>query len=295
MSDSDISNNELLERILNGNSALALQIQAVEVRLSLKIEEVNHKINNLSQENTELKEKLETIERHQRKNNIIIFGLDREEEQLNINSFLNKLNNYLTTDIKQPDLNNIYLLGKGRHCPIKLEFISYLNKQAIFRNIKNLKGTKISIVDDLTYFQREENKLLKTHLHEARKDNQNTCFIKRGQLYLNGKYYKPTELNEISPAFEKNIPNSDPGTPLINSQPTEQFNKINQGTLYLQESLSTEEVSVLENPKKNSEKNENKLSTPKTSVIKKSTKLKADQQINQQPQYIMNTRKKSKS
>lgn len=50
-------------------------IEASEVKLSLKMEELNNKVNKLDNENIALKNKVEQLEQNHIKNNLIIFRL----------------------------------------------------------------------------------------------------------------------------------------------------------------------------------------------------------------------------
>lgn len=115
------------------------------------------------------------------------------------------------------DINNLYPLGKAKDCPVKIEFVSYLKKAAIFNNIQKLKGSNISIANDLTPKQREENKILRKHLYLAKQNESNVCYIKKNKLHVNNLIYAPNELQN----FEENEftyqikPNSAPETPTI--------------------------------------------------------------------------------
>ncbi|KAJ8933179.1 hypothetical protein NQ318_006473, partial [Aromia moschata] len=79
-SSANITNELILEEIKKSKQELKASIEAVEVKVLLKIEEVNRRINSLEQKNKNLEDKLENIERTQRKNNIIIFGMQNVQE-----------------------------------------------------------------------------------------------------------------------------------------------------------------------------------------------------------------------
>lgn len=141
------------------------------------------------------------------------------------------------------DLNNFYPLGKTENCPVKIEFLSYLKKASIFKNIQKLKGTKIAIANDLTPKQREENQILRKHLYLAKQNEDNICFIRKTRLHVNNRVYTPEELEncvEIEDTYQVK-PNSAPETLTI---PTCDFSeKIKKQINQL------EEKSVLNTPK----------------------------------------------
>ncbi|KAJ8962755.1 hypothetical protein NQ318_001153 [Aromia moschata] len=66
-SSANITNELILEEIKKSKQELKASIEAVEVKVLLKIEEVNRRINALEQKNKNLEDKLENIERTQRK------------------------------------------------------------------------------------------------------------------------------------------------------------------------------------------------------------------------------------
>lgn len=205
---------KVIEEIRKGNDDIKLFIGALEVRLSLKIEEINRKVVHLEEENEQLKSKVEELERQNRKNNIIVFGVEREEPNLNVDSVIQQLNNVLDINVTLNDLNNIYPIGKNRNAPLKVEFTSFLKKREVLKKTKNLKGTKLSIAHDLTVKQREIQKILKKHLKIQRENKENNSFIRGDKLFVNGHAYEACELLELeSTEITEREVISDPGTP----------------------------------------------------------------------------------
>ncbi|KAG5898109.1 hypothetical protein JTB14_027466 [Gonioctena quinquepunctata] len=85
------------------------------------------------------------------------------------------------------------LKGSQKNCPVKIELISNLTKRNLLANCQKLKGTKISIANDLTVQQREEQAVLRRHLHLNRQEDR-TTFIKRNKLVINGREYSAEQL-----------------------------------------------------------------------------------------------------
>lgn len=262
----------LREEITRNRTEIKAAIEASESRLLLKIEELNHRVNKLETENNFLTNKIETLEITSKKNNIIIFGLQTSED-LSPLTVCKELNTRLDVEVQVSDLNNIYRLKTQGRKPLKVEFISYLKKLEVLKQCKKLKGSGITIANDLTYKQRCQNRILRSHLNQARQNTSDRSYIKGNKLYINNRAYTVEELeeNEYTSTEERKI-NSAPSTPIIRNlekelELNEQTEKRSEGTL--------DDSSAIE---KSSEAKKSKNSnTPTTSHNKKSAKTAADQ------------------
>lgn len=211
-----LTNQELfnkLREIINKNT--------LEIKTEIKsINEIfNEKLNNLEAKYQKIEEKINLIERANRKNNIVIFGILPKKEDL-LKTTLAQLNKLFDSNLGDKDINNIYSIGKKN--TIIVEFTSYLQKKKIFQKLHRLKGTGISITNDLRPEDQKINKILVKHLKEARAKNQQAQ-IKNFKLLVNGIPYSAQELenptgldSEVEfdhTPFPKN--NSAPATPTI--------------------------------------------------------------------------------
>ncbi|KAJ8933440.1 hypothetical protein NQ314_013997 [Rhamnusium bicolor] len=212
----EITNKLILEEIRKTRQELKAIVEAVEVNVLKKIEETNKRINKVEQHITIIDEKLEEFDKIIRKNNIIIFGLT-QPQQIKADVVCQELKRLVDVDINLSELNDFYPLGKTKNCPLKVEFTSYLKKALILRNLHKLKGSNISIANDQTPKQREENKILRKHLQQAKQNVDNICFIKRNKLHINDEIYTPEELKncEQSDIINPTKSNSEPKTPAI--------------------------------------------------------------------------------
>ena len=78
-----------------------------------------------------------TIWRQIRQNNIIIYGLETNNEALNLLEFLKLFfKNHVKFEILSFDINNAFLLKNARSAiiPIKVEFVSYLKKEQVLKS-----------------------------------------------------------------------------------------------------------------------------------------------------------------
>lgn len=208
--DIAINNDTLLDEIKKNRTELKHCIEASEIRVRMKIEELNEKIKTLENENIQLKNKLEFLERDQKKNNILVYGLELAED-FTVDDVCEILSQSLEVSISHFDINDLYILSIPKN-PIKIELISNLKKREIFNNCKKLKGTTIGISGDLTYRQRQDNKLLRHHLGKARENKTQKSFIKGNKLYVGDKEYTIESLKKLS--VNKPIAHSEPSSPV---------------------------------------------------------------------------------
>lgn len=219
MNENKTANELILEEIRKSRQELKATIEAVEVRISLKIEETNRKLNKIEKEYKEISEKIEKIEIKQKENNIIIFGLHKTPEQINLQTIRSEIKKLVDVDINESDLNNFYPLGKKENCPVKVEFVSYLKKKSILSNGNKLKGTNVSIVNDLTIKQQHEHKILRKHLYLAKQDGNHNSYIRRNKLHVNNEIYSAQELEQqyVDGCRDLTKPNSASETPAKDS------------------------------------------------------------------------------
>lgn len=80
-----------------------------------------------------------------------------------------------------------------------------------------MKGTNQSIANDLTLKQRNESKILRTNLIQARANTSCKSFIRGDRLVIGTKQYTVEDLVSIQPERK---PHSAPSTPSTSSYPT---------------------------------------------------------------------------
>lgn len=201
----DLSNVDLYAKLLDAIQSeakktkidITLEIQKENEKILQKLNEQNKKIANLEKKCTELQLKNLNFERQSRKNNLIIFGLEIDQKTNLLDSVLKKLKDLLDVDIFDNDINNIYQLKNGKICPIKVEFVSYLKKLSILKKVSKLKGSGISIAQDLCKEDRQEHKILQEYMKLARSKHLHAK-IKGYKLQINNDFYTCEELQEIN-------------------------------------------------------------------------------------------------
>lgn len=193
------------------------QTKLIKDEIHESVNEISNKVVGIQRKLQETNDRCLHFERVIRKNNVMIFGLNTNPDDGFLQKTLDTLNQYLETDILASDINNIRRIGKGQKQPVILEFISYLKKVSLFKNVGNLKGTGIGIAHDLCKEDREKNKILVKYLRKARSES-SKANIKGDKLYIEGKPYTADELQNAEGEF---ISESEDGNSELSAASTE--------------------------------------------------------------------------
>lgn len=214
MNFSEIDVKRIIDEIQRNRAELKSAIDASEARIQLRVEECYGKIRELEAENSFLRNKVENLERQQNSNNVLLFGLNKTRSEISFDFLRDKLKSLMQIDLSMNQINNISCLGSQKNCPVKIEFVSNLTKKYLFANVKKLKGTGISVANDLTIQQRKDLLVLKRH-HQAHKENNRKSFIRRNKLVVDGVEYTVDQLLEIEQKedYTNRRINSLPSTP----------------------------------------------------------------------------------
>lgn len=219
MSSPEITNQDLLEGIASIRRDFKCIIDALETRLLLKLEETSQNFQEVRNENIYLRKRLDYLERKERKNNIVISGLENACDQDIPTFIVSELNRLLGVPLQTSELNNVFYLGRSQKL-VKVEFLSYLTKQTILKNCYKLKNTGIYINNDLSVSERDDNRVLRYHRKLCFLDGKR-AYIKKGELWVNDRHYTAEELKLAEKKDEEPVKpaNSDPGTGSIVSTP----------------------------------------------------------------------------
>lgn len=105
----------------------------------------------------------------------------------------------MSINIQPQDIDNFYRIGKTdkkTSRPIIVRFVRFIEKQLILKNLSKLKGTGISITNDLTPEQQEVQKVLYKYCRIAR-SKQLTAKINKNQLVVNGEHFTIEDLKGV--------------------------------------------------------------------------------------------------
>lgn len=192
MGQTNLSTRELYDLLKKSQEE---QTEKLTREITKNREEFNRKTRSTQKSIKSLNNRYLTVERKQRKNNIIVFGLEVRPDKV-LEDTLSVLNQKLSLKLEKGDINNIYLIGKEENKRgVLIEFISYLNKQDIFKNVSKLKGSKISITNDLCPTDRETQKILVKHLSQAKSENKQAK-IKGFHIEIEGQTFSAGDLEK---------------------------------------------------------------------------------------------------
>lgn len=119
-------------------------------------------------------------------NNIVIHGATFGESDWNINSVLIKLG----VDRKEAEVIPFGLQTIQKSIPYLVKLNSPRQKMQVFQNCHKLRGSKISITDDMTPEQRQNRGHQMPTLIRLKAEGKKVYF-KYDKLYVNGKLYDP--------------------------------------------------------------------------------------------------------
>lgn len=179
----------LREELLKQTATLRKDLERIEAEIKGDKKAVWSRLQSVGTRLDSVESEILKAEKKARKNNLIIVGLEVDFGNI-VESTIAKLNQILNLSLSKLSINNIYSLGRSSLALIKVEFTSFLAKSLVLKNRSKLRGTKIYIREDLCDKDRRDEKILRSHLREARK-KEYKAYLKNGFLYVNGTKYGP--------------------------------------------------------------------------------------------------------
>ncbi|CAH1163426.1 unnamed protein product [Phaedon cochleariae] len=194
----------------SSNNEIKKQNDEIKSEIHNIRKELNSEIEALKEENIELKKSVETLEerllineRKQKKYNLIVYGIQEDEDEVHdIENFLNIINNRCGVECKFHDLRDWYRIGvsgqnTGRPRPIVVELIYYKQRASILEKASKLKGSGIYISKDYIRGDYNNRKILVTHLKTARNSDPDAK-ISRNKLIVHGTSFTAEQLEKQS-------------------------------------------------------------------------------------------------
>lgn len=131
-----------LKETIEKNSAIIEKLQAA-------LCERDDRINDLEKQ---LCRKTDELEQYQRRQCLRVFGV-KEEDGEDTDSICSEVGKKLGVNIELSDIDRSHRVGRkdsGKPRPIIIKFVSYRKRSEMFRNKRQLKGSGITIREDLT-------------------------------------------------------------------------------------------------------------------------------------------------
>ncbi|CAH2083737.1 unnamed protein product [Euphydryas editha] len=170
---------------------MANQTKQIISQIDEKLVPFTREIEQLKSENKFLKEKISSLEKNSRTNNLIIYGLKENERSSSelVEILKDKIKSDLNILLDNRDINIARRIGKinnnnGKERPVLVSFVNNWQKLDISKNRKKLKNINIS--EDYPKEVLEKRKELKPKLLEERKNgnyavlNYDKLVVKKG-------------------------------------------------------------------------------------------------------------------
>jgi len=136
-------------------------------------------------------QRLNQLERHVRRNNVVIFGISADTAVPDAVQTVFRDGLGL---VQVPEYETAYRLGKNTaKPPILVRLRGQKDKENIMSKVSNLKGTKISVTDDLTPEEQATRRTLVAAAKLATAKNI-PCRVRRTGLLVNNQLLRPAEL-----------------------------------------------------------------------------------------------------
>lgn len=166
---------ENITRVINNN-------------INEKFLEIEQNTNEIKQKVEEQEKRLDAMDRHSRRKNIIIFGIEETERSYNDieQIILNFLNNNMEMKCQKLELDTIRRLGRkeeNKLRPIVVTFSTLGRKIEVLKNKKILENTRYYIMEDFPPKVLEKRKQLKEEVSKHIKDGKK-AFIKYDRVVI---------------------------------------------------------------------------------------------------------------
>ncbi|CAG9825675.1 unnamed protein product [Phaedon cochleariae] len=189
----------LIRALDNISKDITTKISEHKEEVSKKFKEADEKIESLQNENKILKKQIESNERELKKNNVIIFGLQEEEEENLYEKVVDFIQNKIQiADFNKSDLSCVYRFGRQDTYPrpVLVKILALYRKSEILKNGYLLKNSNYSVSNDLSPIERQNQKILRKHLKKAKEQNLE-AYIRGNNLIVDTKSYNSSDLVEL--------------------------------------------------------------------------------------------------
>lgn len=174
---------------------LVKQIEPLKSEICAIKSNFEEKISIIEAENKELRDKIVSLERKQRKNNLIIFGIDNADSDV-AEKVIALFNDHLEINIVRTDIKEAYRLENRNNSgksPVLVSFSTYEKKLEVLKNSSKLKGESIYISSDQCWEDRELMKQLLQYRKKFR-DRGETAYIRDRKLIVSNKPFTIEQL-----------------------------------------------------------------------------------------------------
>jgi len=177
--------------VKTNTDTLKTDLQDLKQSVEQRFAENTKCLQDLKSENCDMQRRLNQLERHVRRNNVIIFGVPAD---VSIENALGKICQENLELQQVPAYESAFRFGKQTEKPpILVKFREQSDKEAIMSRVSKLKGSKLSVSDDLTP---EDQAARRTIIAAAKVANVKNipCRVRRTGLLVGNQLLLPAEL-----------------------------------------------------------------------------------------------------
>ena len=157
---------------------MSKQTKEIIAQLDEKLVPFTREIQELKLENESLREKIHHLEKHQRNNNLILYGIKESEKSSHtlMETVKNKFRDDLNIFVEDRDINMIYRIGKTdlkkeKIRPILISFVNNWKRSDIMKNKNKLKNNVYASEDYPKEILDRRRELLPKLIEEKKKGN----------------------------------------------------------------------------------------------------------------------------
>ncbi|CAH1153969.1 unnamed protein product [Phaedon cochleariae] len=243
--------------IVNQNTEIKEEVQKINCNIHEikgEIERLHVKNNLLEEDNKNLRNRLDILEKKAKKFNLVIYGIPEEED--NLIAVEKLVTEKLSLDCNKGDIRDSYRIGKvisSKPRPLVTEFVRYSLKTEILAKARILeKGSGIFISNDYSPAEYNKRKVLHQHLKAAR-EKHNSAYIKNNILFVNGESFSFEDLENSNP--------HKPTGPNKNLEASQRIEKVNPTAVQNTKTGTKPKVSVNQSNKSLIKTRSNSIST----------------------------------
>lgn len=255
----EITLSEVYERIKDLIQETTQDIKNQILDINSQFHEIKEKVNILENQERKNAEKIINLQRELRKNNLVIFGIAENEEEDLLNRVIEFFNVNLKIKVLISELNQVYRFGRTKGTrPILVKFVTLHKKLSVLKQGVLLKNTGISIANDLTKEDREEQKILRRHLKIARTENLDAKIIKN-RLKIDDTFYTADQLETIGKQHNTNREDASQSSETLQNIPKKISNSNSSSSI----DENTQDNNIVQIPKSSTQRRQvNKLNDP---------------------------------
>nr|CAH7755890.1 unnamed protein product [Callosobruchus chinensis]CAH7758424.1 unnamed protein product [Callosobruchus chinensis] len=151
---------ETVKELLNDDNFISLISNKLEQKMGIteikqKVNDLNQTLAKLQQENKQLRGEIDRFNQHTKRKSLRINGVSENPGENLPREIVSLCKDKCRVEIAESDLENCFRIGRvqnGKSRTVLVTFTNQVNRQRILQNRKSLKGTPLTIVEDMTQY-----------------------------------------------------------------------------------------------------------------------------------------------